>query len=580
MPSHSAIAAAAPSARSACCGSAPASPDPAEHAAPPVPPPLETSACCGDPTPDPVAGTCCRDAADDCACHGKSATVTIRQADVDIRSANQTAAPTADARTERLPVAVIGAGPVGLTAAAHLVARGETPLVLEAGDSVGASIREWRHVRFFSPWKYVVEPTSRAMLEANGWTMPVEDQLPTGAELVDRLVEPLAALPAIAPHIRTGHRVTAVSRRGYDKVKTAGREAAPFELVVRHADGHTSRLLARAVIDASGTWRAPNPLGAGGLAADGEAEHRDRIHYGIPDVLGDARARYAGKRVLVVGSGHSAFNTLLDLAALREVVQDTEILWAIRRPDAGLLFGGGRKDALPARGALGGRLRHLIETEAVRLAFNVRITRVAPFAGAMVVESDTGARLGPFDEIVVATGFRPDLALTRELRLRLDPWLEAPETLAPLIDPNLHSCGTVYPHGAAELSHPERDYYTVGMKSYGRAPTFLLLTGYEQVRSVVAALVGDEEGAREVHLVLPETGVCQTDLAGASTCCSTREAGEAAGMSAADGAAPSCGTGGGCGSAASLAHIVSAVPSFGDHGFEEEPTSRALACCA
>ena len=152
----------------------------------------------------------------------------------------------------------------------------------------------------------------------------------------------------------------------------------------------------------------------------------------------------------------------------------------------------------------------------------MRIARVSAAADGVVVESDAGARIGPVDEIVVATGFRPDLSLARELRLKLDPWLEAPEALAPLIDPNLHSCGTVYPHGAAELAHPETDFYVVGMKSYGRAPTFLLLTGYEQVRSVVCALVGDEEGARNVELVLPETGVCQTDLGGAS-CCGTTD---------------------------------------------------------
>ena len=422
-----------------------------------------------------------------------------------------------------LPVAVIGAGPVGLVAAAQLVARGETPLVLEAGDTVGASIREWSHVRLFSPWQYVVEPTSRGMLEARGWTMPDGDALPTGGELLAGWVEPLAALPEIAPHLRLGHRVLAVTRRGYDKVKSAGRDATPFELVVRTPEGRTERVLARAVIDASGTWGSPNPLGAGGVEAEGEGAHASRTRYGIPDVLGRDRARYAGRRVLVVGSGHSAFTALLDLAALRDEAPSTEIVWAVRRADVGLMFGGGQKDALEARGALGDRLRRLVDTGAVRLEMGVRIARVSSTADGVVVESDAGARIGPVDEIVVTTGFRPDLSLARELRLKLDPWLEAPETLAPLIDPNLHSCGTVYPHGAAELAHPEKDFYVVGMKSYGRAPTFLLLTGYEQVRSVVCALVGDEEGARNVELVLPETGVCQTDLGG-SACCGTTAA--------------------------------------------------------
>jgi cation diffusion facilitator CzcD-associated flavoprotein CzcO len=241
-----------------------------------------------------------------------------------------------------LPVAVIGAGPIGLAAAAHLVARGITPVVLEAGDDVVASIRRWSHVRLFSPWKYLVDPAARTMLEAAGWTEPDGDALPTGGELVERYLAPLAALPGIAPHVRTGRRVVAVSRRGYDKVKTAGREQAPFELVVRTADGRTERLLASAVIDASGTYESPNPIGASGLPVEGEAElASSRIHYGIPDVLGRDRARYAAKRTLVVGSGHSAFNALLELSTLTREAPGTEVVWAIRRTEPGLLFGGG-----------------------------------------------------------------------------------------------------------------------------------------------------------------------------------------------------------------------------------------------
>lgn len=517
--------------KSACCGPA----VPTVHATITEPAAESLSACCGDPTPNAETGACCSAPAPTCGCQAK-ADATAGTAGTDAEEEPAT----------RLPVAVIGAGPVGLVAAAQLVARGETPLVLEAGDTVGASIREWAHVRLFSPWKYVVEPTSRAMLEATGWTMPDGEHLPTGGELQAGWVEPLAALPQIAPHVRLGHRVLAVTRRGYDKVKTAGRDDAPFELVVRTPDGRTERLLARAVIDASGTWRSPNPMGAGGVEAEGEAEASARTLYGIPDVFGRDRARYAGRRVLVVGSGHSAFNALLDLAGLKREAPATEIVWAIRRTVVGLMFGGGRKDALEARGALGERMRRLVDSGTVRLELGVRIAHILVSVDGVIVESDTGARIGPVDEIIVTTGFRPDLSISRELRLKLDPWLEAPETLAPLIDPNLHSCGTVYPHGAAELAHPEKDFYVVGMKSYGRAPTFLLLTGYEQVRSVVCALVGDEEGARNVELVLPETGVCQTDLGG-SSCCGV---GDGASEDAAAGA--SCGTASGssCGAGA------------------------------
>jgi thioredoxin reductase len=419
-----------------------------------------------------------------------------------------------------LPVAVIGGGPVGLAAAAHLLARGETPFVVEAGSAVGASIREWSHVRFFSPWKYTVDATCAALLEPTGWTLSDPDAAPTGGEIVERYLEPLAALPQIAPHLRLNTRVTAIARRGHDKMKTPGREHAPFVIRVECPDGTEAQVLAKAVIDASGTWRTPNPLGADGLPALGEVAAADRIFYGIPDVLGAERERYAGKRTLVVGSGHSAFNALLDLADMAQQQPGTEITWAVRRKQVGQLFGGEQNDALPERGRLGTRTRQLVESGRVRRV-SMRIAEIRRAGSGLLVIGEDGEVLGPADEIVCATGFRPDLSLTRELRLDLDPAVEAPSALTPLIDPNVHSCGSVPPHGAEELKHPEPDFYIVGMKSYGRAPTFLLLTGYEQVRSVVAAIAGDWDAARQVELVLPETGVCSTGTSnsdGASCC--------------------------------------------------------------
>ena len=414
--------------------------------------------------------------------------------------------------TPALPVAVTGAGPVGLAAAAHLLTRGERPLVLEAGETVGASVLAWGHVRLFSPWGFNVDPAAAALLEETGWSAPSADVLPTGRELVEQYLVPLARHPRLAPALRLGTRVLSVSRPGYDKLKSPGREDAPFVLHVRAADGSEDLIVVRAVIDASGTWTGPNPLGGSGAPAVGEAALRERIAYGIPDVLGADRARYAGRRILVVGSGHSAFNALLDLVALAEEEPATRIWWAIRRPDASGLFGGGANDQLEARGALGTRAREIAERELVTLVPGFPIDRLAEAPEGIVAASGE-RRLAPVDEIVVATGFRPDLALARELRLDLDEIVEAPRTLAPLIDPNLHSCGSVPPHGEAELRHPEPGYYVVGMKSYGRAPTFLMRTGYEQVRSVVAALVGDLEAARKVELVLPETGVGSTNRA-------------------------------------------------------------------
>jgi len=421
-----------------------------------------------------------------------------------------------------LPVVIIGAGPVGLAAAAHLLGRGAEPLVLEAGPAVARNIRQWSHVGMFTPWRYCIDRAAEQLLRAAGWTPPPADDVPTGGELVARYLEPLAAL--LSPHIRLNARVTAVTRRNADKVRTSGREDLPFVLRVVGPGGKLDRIEARAVIDASGTWGSPNPAGADGLPAPGEAEAADRIVSGIPDVLGADRARYAGKTVTVAGSGHSAINVLIELGTLRETEPATRIVWLMRKERVEAAFGGEAADALPERGALGSQARRLVESGAVEVLTPFRIAEIAREGSHLRIIGDHGGHPASLvtNEMIVATGFRPDLSISREIRLSLDPWLESAAALGPLIDPNLHSCGTVRPHGARELAHPERDYFIAGMKSYGRAPTFLLATGHEQVRSIAAALMGDHEAASRVELELPETGVCNailTPLSAAAACC-------------------------------------------------------------
>jgi thioredoxin reductase len=419
-----------------------------------------------------------------------------------------------------LPVVIIGAGPVGLAAAAHALSRQLTPIVLEAGPSAGAGIRRWGHVRMFSPWRFNIDTASADILERQGWVRPDGDSFPTGTEVVEQYLEPLAGTPELAPHVRFSSRVVAVSRLDHDLMKDAGRDAAPFLVRVLATDGEYD-LSAQAVIDASGTIETPGALGASGLPARGERTAAGHIYYGIPDVLGARRARYAGKRVLVVGSGHSALNTLLDLATLADEDDATHVTWAIRRSSVGALLGGARNDQLEERGRLGQRVRGLLDAGRLELITGFCIDALAKASGGLVASA--GDRiLPPVDEIIAATGFRPDWSILSEVRLDLDPAVQSPRVLAPLIDPNLHSCGTVRPHGAEELKHPDANVYAIGMKSYGRAPTFLMLTGYEQARSVVAAIAGDWEAARRVELVLPETGVCSTDrdaAATASSCC-------------------------------------------------------------
>lgn len=419
-----------------------------------------------------------------------------------------------------LPVAVIGAGPVGLAAAAHLVARGLRPLVLERGSRVGASLRDWAHVRVFSPWRHNIDAASRALLERSGWTAPPADGLPKGGEIVRSYLEPLAALPEIADGLVLGATVTAISRQGRDKVSSSGREHAPFVVHYRDPRGAEHRLRARAVIDASGTWTQPNPIGVDGLPVPGETGS-NRIARGIPDVVGRERSSYLGKRTLVIGGGHSAINVALALMELQQQEPGTEIFWALRHPSIDRLLGGGLNDQLPERGALGLAAKGAMDEGRLRMLAPFAVERIEEAADGLHVKALLAGQ--PFevkvDRIVTATGFRPDLSFLRELRIELDPVVEAPPKLAPLIDPNLHSCGDVPPHGIAELAHPEPGFAIVGSKSYGRAPTFLMLTGYEQVRSVVAAIAGDHAAARNVQLVLPETGVCGVPEAGGREGC-------------------------------------------------------------
>jgi thioredoxin reductase len=420
---------------------------------------------------------------------------------------------------ESLPVVIIGAGPVGLAAAAHVLSRNLTPLVFEAGATAGAGVRQWGHVRMFSPWRSNVDRAAAALLSRYGWSMPDGDEYPTGEDLVAQYLEPLASTAELATQIRFKTRVVSVARQHHDLMKDGARGDAPFLVRVIAPDGEQD-VLARAVIDASGTIGSPATLGASGMPAIGEAAAADRIFYGIPDVLGAFRHRYAGRHVLVVGSGHSALNALLDLADLARSEPNTRITWAIRRPSLGSVLGGSTNDQLVERGRLGSRTRDLLEDGRVALLTSFHIDRLTVTPDG-IVASGGSRSTPPVDEIIAATGFRPDWTILSELRLDLDPAVQSPRALAPLIDPNLHSCGTVRPHGADELKHPDGHLFAIGMKSYGRAPTFLMLTGYEQARSVVAAIAGDWDAARRVELVLPETGVCSLDgtAAAISACC-------------------------------------------------------------
>ena len=428
-----------------------------------------------------------------------------------LETASISASTAATARHPGLPVVVVGAGPAGLAAAAQAQARGIATVVLEAGGSAGSAVLEWGHVRLFSPWSELIDPVAEKLLTEAGWTSPEPTAYPTGREWVEQYLAPLADRLAATPEveIRYDHRVVGVARAGRDRLVAIGRDKVPFSVHVAGPEGRTV-LTAAAVIDASGTWGTPNPLGGDGYPAIGEPEHADQIFYGIPDLTRpEVAQRYAGKHVAVAGRGASAQNALVALTQLAQRHPGTRVSWLVRRHDTTEAFGGGDNDQLEQRGALGSSARRAVADGPVTTATGFRTTRIDGAPGtAMTLVSVDGQRVDGVDEVVVVTGFRPDHSWLSEVHLDLDGELSAPVALAPEIHPAYHSCGSVSPHGANLLRQPEGDLYLVGMKSYGRAPSFLTLTGYEQTRSVVAEIAGDHEAAARVELVLPDTGVC------------------------------------------------------------------------
>ena len=415
---------------------------------------------------------------------------------------------------EKLPVAIIGAGPVGLATAAHLVSRGQTFILLESGSHVGANILTWGHIRLFSPWRYNVDKVAKSILEKSNWTHPELEKLPTGKELVEQYLEPLSKLSEIQPYIQLNTKVLSIGKKDTDKMKTQNRENIPF-IVHTESNGSYKTFEARAVIDATGTWGNPNPATSSGVWLNEEKSLHEQVFYGIPNILEKEKERYANKRVAVVGGGHSAINTLLDLAKLKETYNKTEIIWIMRRQRVEDAYGGEEKDALAARGELGSRIHSLVDEQKIKVVTPFRIQEVRKSQEGIMIKGNMNNEeniLNGIEEIIVNTGSRPDLTILREVRVAIDSATESVEALAPLIDPNIHSCGTVRPHGEKELRQPEKDLYIVGAKSYGRAPTFLMATGYEQVRSIVAYLSGDVESAEKVELDLPETGVCSVNF--------------------------------------------------------------------
>lgn len=396
-------------------------------------------------------------------------------------------------------LAILGAGPTGLEAALAAVDAGHPFTVYEAGDQVATYLRDWGHVRLFSSWELDISPRMRRHLEAAGKPVPGSAACPTGAE-VQAVLRQVAALPAIAPHVELGHNVLQVGREGLLKHQAIGtdeRASRPFRLLVRDAHGNERIAHATHVLDCTGTYDHPNATGDGGIAAPGEYGLDGAISRHIPDVLGDVEA-WAGKRIALIGAGHSAKTAACDLAELVRRHPDTRVTWTLRRLEA--VWQTIPDDPLPERSALIERTQTIAQSPPP--GFEVRTGRVAESFSTNVTGSGTGVTIVlrtadggsetlEVDHIVSLTGFVGDHSLYRQLQVHECYATSGPMKLAAaLLGSSSVDCMAQTTHGADTLTNPEPGFFILGSKSYGRNTTFLMRVGWQQVAEVFGTLDG------------------------------------------------------------------------------------------
>ncbi len=392
-------------------------------------------------------------------------------------------------------LAILGAGPTGLEAALAAAERGWPFTVFEAGDRPAAYVRAWGHVRLFTPWDLNVSPRMARHLEAAGVPVPSGDECPTGDELCDRVLDPLAALPEVAANLRVGARVTSVGRRGllkHEEIATAERGARPFRLLVAGAGGSEEIVGADIVLDCTGTYGQPNSLGDGGIPAVGEGQLDARIRRTIPD-LASEEGDWSGRTVLVVGAGHSAQTAVSDLAALADRGASTTIIWAVRSAEP--TWGQVANDPLPERAALVDRTRSLTAGggSPVRLETGVVVEALAERGGQVAVILRNGSTSEVVvDTVLALTGAVGDNSLYRQLQVHECYATAAPINLsAALLGAAAGDCLQQESHGVDVLRNPEPNFFILGSKSYGRVNQFLLRIGAEQVDEVFAALASE-----------------------------------------------------------------------------------------
>lgn len=411
----------------------------------------------------------------------------------------------------KLRLAVIGGGPIGLETALAARRRGFDVSVYES-RRVGEHLRRLEDVMLFTPFGMNASDEGRELLRDAGQELPADDAHLTAADFVRRYLEPLARLAELKGSIREGSRVTQLGRDGVSKTKgilavgDRAREGRPFLLRVETPDGARFER-ADVVIDATGVLGSPLATGPGGLPAIGEESLGHRVERHLPSTQKEARDRYAGRRVLLVGDGHSAATALLAFAALASAAADApRVDWVHRHRGGGRVFQERSDDPLPARRALAADA-NAVTNAAPWLSRHPGATILAYEADAAgrvraLLEEDGRRTSVDVDRVLALVGYRPDTTLYRELQVHLCYASEAPMDLAAAIlsaaiaDPAAAGdCLSQAAHGARTLLTPEPGFYIVGAKSYGRNANFILAIGHRQIYDVLGLIKSEQAGA-------------------------------------------------------------------------------------
>jgi hypothetical protein len=395
-------------------------------------------------------------------------------------------------------IIVIGAGPVGIECAVYAKHLGYAVTVLEKGE-VGEHLRQWGHVRLFSPFSMNHTPLGRHILLDAGRRLPQDDAYLTGREHRETYLLPLVKSAALQPVIRTGCKVLAVSRQGLlkgDHIATGERRNHPFRVLIENANGTEEILEANIIIDASGSYSNPNWLGDGGIPAPGELANRDKITYYLEEIVNGKATKYLGKTTLLVGDGQSAGTTVQAFGQLLEADGSTRLIWLTRhnhpQPIAEI-----PDDPLPGRLKVAQDANRLVKHPRVewKPGSVVDALRFDPTADQFTVTIRRGnvTEQVTVDRIIANVGYSPDNAIYRELQVHECYASRGPMKLAAalLAESGSADCLTQTGKGPDVLKNPEPDFYILGMKSYGRNSNFLLRVGFEQVRDVFKLITGD-----------------------------------------------------------------------------------------